>query len=140
MRLIATGTSLNRFVIDGGFAYNTVRDWIDATPERSAKYARAREDRADHFADEIVSIGDESTVENVLDADGAVVAVRFDAVAVARNKLRVDARKWIASKMKPRLYGDRTTVAGDPDAPLGGSPVLTLTTEQLMAIAAGGRK
>lgn len=138
MHLIATGTSLNRFITERGFAYNTVRDWIDKSPERSAKYARAREDRADHFADEIVAIGDEATVEDVLDANGEVVGVRFDATAVARNRLRVDARKWIAARMKPRVYGERTTVAGDPEAPLAVRSAVTLTNEQLMVIAASG--
>ena len=31
----------------------------------------------------------------------------FDATAVARNRLRVDARKWLASKMAPKKYGDK---------------------------------
>ncbi len=137
MQAIATGTSLNRFITDKGFVYNTVRNWIDATPDRAAKYARAREDRADYFADEIVAIGDESSVEDVRDQDGEIVAVRFDAVAVARNKLRIDARKWVAAKMKPKAYGDRTTLAGDPESPLAGPAVFAMTNEQLLAIAAG---
>lgn len=136
---ISTGTSLRRFAEDRALPFTNVRRWIDAEQGpngRAAQYARAREDRADHYADEIVAIGDEATVEDVLDANGEVVGVRFDAVAVARNKLRIDARKWVASKMKPKVYGERTTVAGDPDAPIGVQHALTLTNEQLMAIAA----
>ena len=42
------------------------------------------------------------------DDDGAGnTAVVFDATAVARNKLRVDARRWLASKMAPKKYGDK---------------------------------
>lgn len=136
---ISTGTSLRRFAEDRALPFTNVRRWIDAEQGpngRAAQYARAREDRADHYADEIVAIGDEATVEDVLDANGEVVGVRFDAVAVARNKLRIDARKWVASKMKPKVYGERTTVAGDPDAPIGVQHALTLTNDQLMAIAA----
>lgn len=33
-----------------------------------------------------------------------------DSVDVARNKLRVEARKWLASKVLPRLYGDKLQV------------------------------
>ena len=33
--------------------------------------------------------------------------VVFDATAVARNRLRVDARKWLAAKMAPKKYGDK---------------------------------
>jgi hypothetical protein len=34
------------------------------------------------------------------------------------QKNRVDARKWVASKLKPRSYGERVQVAGDADSPL----------------------
>lgn len=138
---ISTGTSLRRFAEERALPFTNVRRWIDAEQGpngRAAQYARAREDRADHYADEIVAIGDEATVEDVLDANGEVVGVRFDATAVARNRLRIDARKWVASKMKPKVYGERTTVAGDPEAPLAVRSVVTLTNEQLMAIAASG--
>ena len=33
-------------------------------------------------------------------------------------RLAVDTRKWIASKVLPKKYGDRQVLAGDPDAPL----------------------
>lgn len=93
-----------------GFAYSTVRAWIEADEERSAMYARAREDRADVIADEIVAIADEVEVENVMGPDGEVVDVKMDATAIARNRLRVDARKWVASKLKPRVYGEKQDV------------------------------
>jgi hypothetical protein len=43
---------------------------------------------------------------------------RYDAGSIAHNRLRMDARKWLASKYLPKVYGDRTVVAGDEDAPL----------------------
>ena len=45
------------------------------------------------------------------DAPYEVVLV-LDAAAVSRNKLRVDSRKWIAAKLKPRVYGDKVQVEG----------------------------
>jgi hypothetical protein len=30
---------------------------------------------------------------------------------VQRKRMQVDARKWIASKLKPKMYGDRIDVA-----------------------------
>ena len=38
--------------------------------------------------------------------------------AIARNRLRVDARKWVAAKLKPRTYGDKLELSGDPENPL----------------------
>lgn len=130
---IAQGVSFLQLTKDYGFVYSTVRYWIAADAERTAKYARAREDRADKYADEIVAISDELDVVTIV--DGKEVKLALDPVAVARNRLRVDARKWVAAKLKPRSYGDRTIVAGDPDAPLV-THTYAMTDEQLLAIAA----
>ena len=70
------------------------------------------------------------------DDEGGDVEVVFDSAAVARNRLRVDARKWVAAKLKPRKYGDKVAVGGADDLP----PVrhsVELTDEQLATIAAG---
>jgi len=55
-------------------------------------YARAREERADLLAKEILEIADAPCTNQV-------------EVAHARNRL--DTRKWLASKLAPRKYGDR---------------------------------
>ena len=34
---------------------------------------------------------------------------------MARAKLRIDARKWIAAKMKPRVYGEKLDLTGKPE-------------------------
>ena len=128
---ISSGNNLNRWVTGKGFNYALVRNWISSDAGRESKYARAREDRADLLADEIVEIADEVSVEYVTE-DGETVEVKMDATAVARNRLRVDARKWAASKLKPKSYGDRTTLAGDPDAPLA-TTVYALSDEELKA-------
>ena len=90
-------------------------DWINAVSSRAEMYARAREDRSDKLADEIVAISDECEYQPVTDMSGKTVALVFDKTAVARNKLRVDARKWIAAKLKPRVYGDKVQVEGSVD-------------------------
>lgn len=66
------------------------------------RYVRAREAQAECWADEIVMIA--------------------DATASAKNpqhgKLRVDARKWVAAKLLPKKYGERT--AHELSGPDGG--------------------
>jgi hypothetical protein len=37
---------------------------------------------------------------------------------VTWQKNRVDARKWVAAKLKPKKYGERVTHAGDAENPL----------------------
>lgn len=115
---VTEGGHLAEFAKARSINYTTVLQWLKQVPERAEMYARAREERADKLADEIVAISDEIEVQNVIGDDGEVVEVKMDATAVARNRLRVDARKWVAAKLKPRTYGDRTTLAGDPEAPV----------------------
>jgi hypothetical protein len=124
---IANGESLRAICRDEEMpALSTVFRWLSLDTSFSEQYARAREEQADTFADEIVSISDEEATTVKVDEED--VRVVFDATAVARNRLRVDARKWVASKLKPKKYGERQVLAGDPEAPLRG-----LTDEELEA-------
>mgnify|MGYP000420369159 CR=1 FL=1 len=68
----------------------------------------AREAQADHYAEEILQIADDGTGDSWTDDDGNV---RTNTDVVARSKLRVDARKWKASKLAPKKYGDRVEQA-----------------------------
>lgn len=115
---IAKGGHLVRFCEEKGLAYQTVADWIYRDEERTGMYAHARELRADVLFDEIVAISDESCVETKY--EGEEVKLVLDATAVARNRLRVDTRKWAASKLRPRVYGDKTTTehTGKDGAPI----------------------
>lgn len=117
---IAQGGHMAGFCKENGVRYSNWTKWIHSDADRAVMYARAREERADVLADEIVSISDETKVEKVKDEDGNEVDLKLDATAVARNRLRIDARKWVASKLKPRIYGEKITneITGQ-----GGGPV-----------------
>lgn len=104
---VSAGGHLAGYCQERGLKYHTVYDLIYSNPEYDQMYARSREARADTIADEIVSISDEQEVK--ANYNGEEVTLALDATAVARNRLRVDARKWAASKLKPRVYGDKVT-------------------------------
>jgi len=104
---IAAGGNMAAFCRERGLKYNAVDWWVEQNSERSQMYARACTRRADVLADEIVAIADETSVEAKY--EGEEVRLVLDATAVARNRLRVDARKWAASKLRPSKYGDKTT-------------------------------
>lgn len=106
----------------------TIMSWLadGSKPEFLEQYARAREAQADKMAEDILAIADEECTmvradkHGTKDDDGAGnTAVVFDATAVARNKLRVDARRWLASKMAPKKYGDK--VQTELSGPGGGA-------------------
>lgn len=140
---IAAGNSLNGFCREHGFVSAvTVGSWIDHPdhPERAKQYARAREVRADKLVEEIMEISDDGRNDTYTDDNGNK---KTDWDVVARSKLRVDSRKWFASKLAPKRYGDRTVLAGDPEAPL--SPVTkpdlsALSDSELQTLAALQRK
>jgi hypothetical protein len=83
-------------------------------PEFAEQYTRAREIQADKLFDEILEIADERETDTILTVDGREL-VNHD--AIARAKLRVDARKWMAGKLRPKVYGDKIAVGGADDLP-----------------------
>lgn len=97
---------------------STVYRWLQSDESFREQYARAREDQADTLADEIVRIADETPPLVAVGQEGATLVV--DGSAIQWQKLRVEARKWTASKMKPKKYGDRVTqeVTGADGGPL----------------------
>lgn len=87
---------------------STFMRWLadEANGSLREQYARAREAQADALAEEILQIADDGRNDTYTDDDGRTIV---DHDVIARSRLRVDARKWLASKMAPRKYGDKIT-------------------------------
>ena len=85
----------------------TVQRWLRERESFRTQYARAKEESADSLAEEILDIADDGTNDWVerQTRNGTYVALNDE--AVQRSRLRVDARKWIAAKLKPKKYGDK---------------------------------
>ena len=98
----------------------TVYRWLAAYPDFCDLYARAREDQADTLADEIIAIADEQPeiIEVVDKKTGELIEHKLDNAFLQWQKNRIDARKWTAMKLKPKKYGERMQVGGDPGNPL----------------------
>lgn len=108
--------------------------WIEANEGFRKNYARAREDQADVLAEEILQIADDGLNDTYTDEKGNECTNQD---VIARSRLRVDARKWYASKLAPKKYGEKLAVGGAEDLPPLQSSVKVdgLTTEQLRALA-----
>ena len=78
--------------------YNWIKD-----EELLQKYTRARDEQADYLADEILNIADDKTGD-LQDSEFGQVG---NAANVNRARLQVEARKWIAAKLKPKKYGEK---------------------------------
>ncbi|HZV61629.1 MAG TPA: hypothetical protein VFF75_04375 [Methylophilaceae bacterium] len=113
---ISEGESLRTICRDDDMpGKTTVFRWLAEFESFRDQYARAREAQADLLAEEILEIADDGTNDKYVDENGNT---RTDQEVIGRSRLRVDARKWLASKMAPKKYGER--VAQEISGPNGG--------------------
>ena len=110
MKHMREGHSLRQSTIRAGVATQTFMDWVDKDPELSGHYAQARAAMIDAVADETMRIADEELIPT---GEGKV-----DSAMVQKQRLRVDTRKWLLSKMAPKKYGDKLELSGDDKSPL----------------------
>jgi hypothetical protein len=120
---ITNGRALRTILkVDEGMPdVTTFYAWLDESEEKSKQYVRACDARADKIFEEILEIADDSSRDVLLNKDGDEY---LNTEFVQRSRLRVDARKWAASKLAPKKYGDRIQHANDPD-----NPITTITRE-----------
>lgn len=128
---IADGNTLRAFCRQPGKpSFKTVYRWMEANKEFQTAMELARQVGFDAIADEALQIADTpeyGTVKTVEGGgDGGEGGKDSDCKVTVRNedmlghrKLRVETRLKLLAKWHPKKYGERTTLAGDPDAPLG---------------------
>jgi hypothetical protein len=104
------GKSLRQSAESAGVARQTFLDWVDKDEELAGQYAHARAAMIDKIADDIMTIADEDLIPT---GEGKV-----DSAMVQKQRLRVDTRKWLLSKMAPKKYGDKLELSGDEQAPV----------------------
>lgn len=89
---IIEGKSLVKTCEELDVNYRLVFNWLKEHAEFLDNYTRAREIQADSLADGVLDVADDSTIP----AD--------------ERRVRIDARKWYAGKLKPKKYGDSTQI------------------------------
>jgi len=99
---------------------STVFRWLRTHEEFRDQYARAKEESADALTDEMLDIADDGS-NDWMKRHGKEDEEYWVANGehIQRSRVRIDVRKWIASKLKPKKYGDKLMHGGDPD----GSPI-----------------
>lgn len=107
---IACGKSIREICRAEGMPdMSTVFRWLGKHIEFQEQYARAREAQADFLGEEMLEIADDGTNDWIerQDKDGKPIGYLVNGEAVQRSRLRVDARKWLMSKLQPKKYGDK---------------------------------
>lgn len=125
---LAKGESLRKICLDDDMPdLSSIFKWLAEHPEFSQQYARAREEQAETLADEIIDIADDGSNDWMEINDPDNPGYRVNGEAINRSKLRVDARKWVASKLKPKRYGEK--VSQEISGPDGGDIPISLKIE-----------
>ncbi|MEL4307420.1 terminase small subunit-like protein [Joostella sp. CR20] len=115
LKRIESGESV-KFILDN-YSDTPSRDtfykWLKERDGFADNYARACEVREEQIFDDILTIADENNADVSVSEDGAI---KIDGNAIQRSKLKIDARKWVLSKMNPKKYGDKLDVTTNGDS------------------------
>ena len=118
---LASGASMRTVCADDAMpCMTTVFKWLREKPEFTQQYTRAKEESADAMFEEMMDIADDGTNDwmEAHTKEGEALGWRENGEALQRSRLRVDTRKWALSKLKPKKYGDKIALGGDPENPI----------------------
>ena len=87
----------------------TVFNWLRVHPEFLEQYTRAKQESADALADEMLDIADDCTNDWMATNAENDLGWKSNGEHIQRSRLRIETRKWLASKLKPKRYGERIT-------------------------------
>lgn len=120
-QIATTHKSLKNICKANRLSVSTVQKWLRENKEFSLNYARAKEDQADLFADEILSIADKLLIckkTTVKETDKGTFTEILEGDNTERAKIMIDARKWAASHLRPKKYGKQQPTTGDETPPV----------------------
>lgn len=102
-QIATSDKGLRKICAENDISTFSVLKWLKENEDFSIQYARAREMQADYLADQILEIADDKKGDLIMGEFGE----NGNAANVQRSKLQVEARKWIAAKLKPKKYGEK---------------------------------
>lgn len=112
---IANGEGLRSICAEDGMPdKSTVLRWLqpeEAKPLRD-QYARARESQADTLFDECLEIADNAKNDWMEKHGQDDTGWQLNSEHIQRSRLRIDARRWMAGKLRPKVYGEKQVVEG----------------------------
>lgn len=121
--LLAQGMSMKRVCEEDGMpVMSTVFKWLREQQAFSERYAQAKQESADAMAEDVLDIADNATNDWMERQGDDTPGYQVNGENIQRSKLRVETRKWLMAKMKPKKYGDKL----DLDANITGQ--LTIQT------------
>lgn len=104
------GIGLNKAAKMYGMNPNSFFNTIDKDVSLLKHYTRALELKADLIAERIILNSHNRANDFYTDSEGNI---KPNPVAVQRDRLILDADKWLLSKIAPKKYGDKLTLDGE---------------------------
>ena len=104
------GIGLNKAAKKYGLNPNTFFNMVEKDSLLLKQYTRALELKADVIAERIIRNSHNRSNDFYTDSEGNV---KPNPVAVQRDRLMLDADKWLLSKIAPKKYGDKLTLDGE---------------------------
>lgn len=116
---IATTTRSLRTICEDEFlpSVGTVLKWLRTNETFLAQYTRAKQEQADMMAEEMLDIADDGSNDFMTIVKGDSSYEIENKEWTSRSKLRIETRKWLASKLKPKKYGDNTKESEETKLP-----------------------
>ena len=114
---LAIGKSVRTVCSQTGMpCVKTIFNWLSEHEFFLQQYARAKEESADALTDEMLDIADDASNDYMKGKNNE--GWEANGEHIQRSRLRIDTRKWLSSKLKPKKYGDKTILSGDTENPL----------------------
>lgn len=110
---VSNGQSMRKIAQDEAMPCSTTMfRWLREKKEFKQQYDIAKAECADMYAEEIIEIADDKADDyiEIRDENGLTGDTKLNPEHVQRSRLKVDARKWVASKLKPKKYGDKVDI------------------------------
>lgn len=118
-----SGCSLSLFtILSQGHEGNTlpsvvaIMEWLQADPALANQYSRAKETQTEFLSEEMLQIADDGANDLMETENGPAL----NSEHIQRSKLRIETRKWLMGKLKPKKYGDKTVteITGKDGGPI----------------------
>lgn len=100
----------------------TVTKWLNSNADFANAYARAKQFQADLLGEDILDIADSDELE------------------AHDKRIRIDARRWLMSKLHSRKYGDKLDVTSGGEPLPAPSPVVIDARVQTLVMLATERR
>jgi len=104
-KVVNNKTSFNKAIEESEINLMTFYRWLTKSDPFKERYKYARDIRADVLFEEIIDIAD-TTEEGTKTKDTPKGLITETGDMTEHRRLKIDARKWVASRMNPKKYGN----------------------------------